>query len=131
MTPEQIAIVEATVASIALDDLTADFYRRAFDAHPELTTMFTTDPAVQRGRFAEELAVIVRSIRRYDGFIATTRALGDRHRGYGVRPTHFRFMGDALMGALAAALADQWTPEVETAWRLAYNLTAEAMMAQG
>ena len=37
-------------------------------------------------------------------------------------------MGEALLGALAAALGDGWTDEVEEAWRLAYNLTAEAMM---
>ena len=32
------------------------------------------------------------------------------------------------MGALAGALGDRWTDDVEEAWRLAYNLTAEVMM---
>jgi hemoglobin-like flavoprotein len=38
-------------------------------------------------------------------------------------------MGEALMGALADALGPDWTDEVEEAWRLAYNLTAETMMS--
>jgi hemoglobin-like flavoprotein len=37
-------------------------------------------------------------------------------------------MGDALLGALGAALGDEWTPDVEEAWQMAYNLTAETMM---
>ena len=38
-------------------------------------------------------------------------------------------MGTALMASLAAALGAGWTAEVEEAWMLAYNLTAETMMA--
>jgi nitric oxide dioxygenase len=131
MTPEQIAIVETTAASLVLDDLAADFYRRAFDGDPALADMFTTDPVVQRARFAAELVVIVTSIRRHDAFLVATEALGRRHRGYGVRAAHFRLMGDALIAALEAALGPAWTVEAEHAWRLAYNLTAETMMAAG
>ena len=38
-------------------------------------------------------------------------------------------MGTALMASLAAALGAGWTADVEEAWMLAYNLTAETMMA--
>ena len=38
-------------------------------------------------------------------------------------------MGEALLSTLAAALGPRWTAEVEEAWALAYNLTAETMMA--
>ena len=37
-------------------------------------------------------------------------------------------MGAALMSTLAAALGDGWTADVEEAWVLAYDLTAETMM---
>jgi methyl-accepting chemotaxis protein/nitric oxide dioxygenase len=128
MTPEQIDLVESTAAAVDLEAVTDDFYRRAFEADAEVSAMFTTDPAVQRTRFAAELAVIVASIRDHDAFLATTGALGARHRGYGVHAVHYRVMGDALLGALAAALGDRWTGEVAEAWQLAYNLTAETMM---
>ena len=128
MTPEQIAVVETTSAALDLTDVAADFYRRAFEGDPAVAAMFTTDPAVQRERFATELALIVAAIRRYDDFVAAAGALGARHRTYGVRAVHFRLMGEALIGALSAALGDQWNAEVEQAWRLAYNLIAETMM---
>ena len=128
MTPDQIALVEDAVASLDLDALAGDFYRRAFVADPALSAMFTTDLAVQRARFAAELAEIVRSIRSLDTFSASVRALGARHRGYGVRAAHYRLMGVVLLEALAAALGSRWTPEVADAWGLAYNLTAEMMM---
>ena len=107
MTPDQIELVEDTVASLDLDALAADFYRRAFAADPALSAMFTTDPAVQRARFAAELDEIVRSIRSLDTFAPAAMALGARHRGYGVAaaplPAHGR---RPCWPALAAALGD-------------------------
>ena len=129
MTPRQIEIVEATLDALDLADLAADFYRRALGAEPELARMFTTDWAVQEARFATELDAIVRLIRSYDEFVAAGRALGARHRGYGVVAAHYRLMGETLMAALAHALGHAWDADVAEAWQLAYNLTAETMMS--
>jgi len=85
MTPRQIGLVTETLGSLDLDLLVADFYRRVFDTCAQLATMFTTDPAVQRTRFATELATLVKSIRDLDTFCASAEALGVRHRGYGAR----------------------------------------------
>jgi hemoglobin-like flavoprotein len=127
VSPEQIAIVEQTLASVDLDALAEDFYRRAFAQDPSLSAMFTSDPSVQRARFAAELREIVHSVRFVDVFVARTGELGRRHRGYGVTAAHYRLMGVALLEAFAEACAE-WSPVVEEAWSLAYNLTAEAMM---
>jgi hemoglobin-like flavoprotein len=129
MTPEQIQMVEDTVGAVDLQILAADFYARAFRRDPALLEMFTSDPTVQQARFAAELAEIVASIRRLDRFCPAVRALGARHRGYGVRAAHYRLMGEILLDALATALGSQWTPAVEEAWALAYALTAETMLA--
>ena len=128
MTPDQIVLVEETLASLDLDALAGDFYRRALAHDEALSAMFTADPAVQRVRFGAELSEIVCSIRSLDTFASTAVALGARHCEYGVRAAHYRIMGAALLSALAAALGDAWTGKVEEAWTLAYNLTAETMM---
>ena len=128
MTPGQIELVESTVATLDLEPLAADFYERAFALDPALSEMFTTDALVQRARFAAELDEIVHSIRSIDTFAPAAMALGARHRGYGVKASHYRLMGQALMASLAAALGPRWTSEVEEAWGLAYNLIAETMM---
>jgi hemoglobin-like flavoprotein len=130
VTPQQIALVEATLAAVSIDELSSDFYRRALARDPSLADMFPGDPIVQRERFGAELAVIVHSISRHDDFLATTRALGRRHRDYGVHAAHYALMGEALVGALAAALGTRWTPETESAWRRAYDLVAEAMLGE-
>jgi hemoglobin-like flavoprotein len=84
---------------------------------------------VQRARFARELSEVVRTIRSLDVFEPAVRALGVRHRSYGVRVGHYRIMGAALLEALAAALGPVWTTEAAEAWALAYNLTAETMLS--
>ena len=131
MTPEQIAVVERTVraADPALDAIAADFYRRLFAADPALEELFTTDPAVQRARFATHLKDILLAIRDHDRFLQQARALGARHVAYRVRAVHYRLVGNALLAALGAQLGPVWTPEVAEAFRLAYNLMAEVMMA--
>ena len=128
MTPAQIAAVEETMRVVDLDVVAADFYRRAFEADAEVAALFTTDPAVQRRLFARELRTIVGSIRELDTFCAEAAALGARHHDYGVRAVDYRTMGSALLASLAAARGSAWTPEVEEAWALAYNLIAEAML---
>ena len=129
MTPGQITLVEQTLGEVDLDVVAADFYRRATEADPSLAAMFTTDPAMQRTRFARELSEVVRTIRSLDLFEPAVRALGARHRSYGVRVGHYRVMGAALLDALGAALGPAWTTEAEEAWLLAYNLTAETMLS--
>jgi hemoglobin-like flavoprotein len=129
MTPSQIAAVERTLEAVDVDVLVVDFYRRAFEADPDVAAMFTSDPALQRRRFAIELRTIVGSIRDLDAFRVAAADLGARHRDYGVRATHYRTMGAALLASLAAATGDTWTDQVEEAWTLAYNLISEAMLA--
>jgi hemoglobin-like flavoprotein len=129
VTPRQIAVVAETLDSLDVDSLAADFYRRVFAGDPAVAAMFTSDPDVQRERFADELAAIVNSIRDFDAFCSATEALGAIHHDVGARAAHYRLMGETLLATLAAALGPRWTPEIEDAWTLAYNLIAETMMA--
>jgi hemoglobin-like flavoprotein len=128
MTPAQIGAVERTFAGLDLDALADDFYRLAFAADPGLLSMFVSEPGEQRDRFAAELEEVVRAIGTLETFQPRVRSLGARHRGYGVRAPHYKLMGDALLASLRAAVGDAWDEQVEEAWRLAYNLTAETMM---
>jgi hemoglobin-like flavoprotein len=131
VTPEQIALVERSVraASPRLEAVAEDFYDRLFTADPTLRTLFAADPVRQRAKFAAELRDIMLAIRGHGAFLARVRALGARHAGYGVRAAHYDTVEVALLAALGAALGPAWTEEVAQAWRLAYRLVAEVMMA--
>jgi hemoglobin-like flavoprotein len=130
MTPEQIALVERTLPSgRVLDRVVADFYERLFAADPSLRQMFNMRPAVLRAKFAAELHEILLAINAHEKFLTRASALGARHASYGVRASHYATVGAALLAAMAHGLGAEWTGEVEHAWRMAYRLTAEVMMA--
>ena len=131
MTPEQLFLVESSVAALGpvLDDVVAAFYDRLFELEPDTRELFGGDLVMQRVKFAAELAFIMTTIRRHDAFVATASELGRRHGELGVQPELFRTAGIALLDALAGVLDDEWTPALSEAWRLAYRLTAETMMA--
>ncbi len=133
MTPEQIALVEQTLAAVApeFDDVAVDFYRRLFAADASAAALFSTEPAVQRAKLTAELEQVMRSIRDHDAFLARVGTLGRQHQAYGVRPRHYATARTALMAALAQALRERWTEQVAAAWSAAYDLTTEAMLAAG
>jgi hemoglobin-like flavoprotein len=134
MTPEQIATVQRTLSELAavpgaLDAMAADFYRRLFAADPSTEALFSTDPAVQRAKFVDELDQIIGSIRDHQAFLDRAAALGAGHESYGVRPRHYETAGAALLAALAAALGPAWTDGTAEAWSRAYDLTTTAMLS--
>jgi hemoglobin-like flavoprotein len=134
VTPEQIAVVERTLAEIqpVFDVMVADFYRRLFAADPSAEALFfRNEPAAQRAKLAAELDQVVRSIRRHDAFLARAKALGRQHQSYGVRPRHYASARTALMAALAGVLGERWTEQVAASWSAAYDLITEAMSAAG
>ena len=130
MTPEEIELVQSSYSSLGDDApaMAADFYRRLFTIDPSAEALFSQGPTVMAEKFAAELAAIVEAIISFDVFSARVRDLAARHRAYGVQTRHYRSVGEALVGAMAAHLAPDWTPAVERAWRRAYNLVAEIMM---
>ena len=130
MTPEQLALVQSSYATIGADtpSMALDFYRRLFAADPSTRALFTDGPEIMSLKFSAELEAIVEAITSFDDFRVRVDALGARHAAYGVQTDHYRTVGDALVGALAARLADRWDAAHEAAWRRAYNLVAEVMM---
>ncbi|HET6951529.1 MAG TPA: globin domain-containing protein [Acidimicrobiales bacterium] len=132
MTPEQLELVRSSYASLgaAAPAMARDFYRRLFAADPSAEALFTNDAEVMAEKFADELAAIVQAIGSFDAFAPRLRDLAARHADLGVETRHYREVGEALIGALAAHLAPDWDDSLEAAWRRAYNLVAEIMMAQ-
>ena len=130
MTPEQITLVQSSFARLGpeLPALTTRFYQELFGRDPALRALFTTDMAVQKVRFAEKLAEIVRAMPRLAELLGHTRALGARHVGYGVRVADYRTVEDALLAALAAVRGDSFVAPTREAWAIAYNLVAETML---
>jgi hemoglobin-like flavoprotein len=136
MTPEQLDLVRTSYAALGerRTAMAADFYRRLFASDPTTEELFTASPDVMSEMFSTELAAIVDAISSFEVVAPRLHDLAGRHAAYGVQVRHYRLVGDALLAALAAALAPAWDDELEAAWRRAYDLVAEVMMgamAQG
>ncbi len=132
MTPAQQDLIRSTWAQVApiADPAARIFYDRLFTLDPSLRPMFAfTDMDAQRKNLMQTLAVVVKGIDHLEALIPAVEALGRRHAGYGVQPSHYATVGQALLDTLALGLGDAFTPEARAAWTEAYELLAGVMLA--
>ena len=131
MTPHQQQLIQASFAQVApiADQAAIIFYDRLFELDPSIRPMFAhTDMPAQRRNLMQTLTVVVKSIDKLETIVPAVEALGRRHAGYGVQPSHFATVGAALLDTLAVGLGDGFTPEVRDAWATAYGILADVMI---
>ena len=63
-----------------------------------------------------------------DVLVPILKNLGGRHVAYGVKATHYKDVGAALIGALEAGLGNDFTPEVKQAWIDVYGVMSSVMI---
>jgi hemoglobin-like flavoprotein len=130
-TATDIALVRRTfdlvvpIAGVAADL----FYDRLFYMAPSLRPMFPEDMRDQKRKLMMMLAAAVNGLADLDKLTPQLMQLGARHAGYGVKDSHYRIVGEALIWTLQRGLADAFTPEVERAWVRVYLLVAATMQA--
>lgn len=134
MTPRQIASIRASWEAVQpIQDVAATlFYDRLFELDPTLRRLFRrTDMAQQKKVLMQTLTVVVKSLDRLEQLVPAVEALGRRHAGYGVRPSHYDTVGEALLWTLGQGLGDGFTPELREAWAGAYSVLATVMIDAG
>lgn len=131
MTPDQIALVQATYGKLAPIHVTAGalFYRRLFELDPELRQLFHTDITTQSRKLMDMIALVVENPSQFDQMLPRVKLLGRAHIGYGTRAEHYDTVGAALVWAIRQGLEEQFTPADEQAWMAAYTMLADAMKA--
>jgi hemoglobin-like flavoprotein len=132
-TETEIMLVRRTFDLIVpIGGVVADlFYDRLFYLAPSVRRMFPRDMREQKRSFTVMMATTVQNLDNLDALEPLARALGARHRRYGVTAGHYEIAGEALVWALERGLARDFTTQVEQAWRRAYALLATAMKAGG
>jgi hemoglobin-like flavoprotein len=111
------------------DSASSRFYENLFRNAPAVRPMFPEDVSKQARKFMQSLNVIVGSLSSTDRTTRMLQRLGDRHRGYGVEPSHYPVVGQALISTLKQELGNEFTEEVEKAWIDAFELISSAMMS--
>jgi hemoglobin-like flavoprotein len=113
------------VAGVAADM----FYERLFYIAPSLRRLFPDDMTVQKHNLIIMIATAVHGLSDLDSLVPQLMELGARHVGYGVKDSHYKAAGEALIWTLERALANEFTANVERAWVRVYRLIAAAMQA--
>ncbi|WP_028216118.1 NO-inducible flavohemoprotein [Paraburkholderia oxyphila] len=133
LTADQIARVKATAPVFAEHGttITKHFYKRMFNAHPELKNLFNQTHQ-QSGSQPETLA---RAVYAYAANIDNLGALGgavshiaNKHASLNIRPEHYPIVGRHLLGAVVDVLGDAVDQPTLDAWAVAYEQLANIMI---
>lgn len=105
------------------------FFGNLFVLQPELRGFFQAHLGSGGMRFVGTLTTIVALIDDEETLDRAAAAMARTHDVYGVRPEHFPPLGHALMVTLGETLGTEFTSRRREAWRAAYDLLAERMIA--
>jgi hemoglobin-like flavoprotein len=131
LTSNQIQLVRHSWKSLRgiKPALIADiFYTKLFSENPRLRKMFPADMDAQYTKLMDMLNSIVIRLDRMDELSEDITAMAIRHRGYGVKLSHYKPVGDALLWTLQQALGRDWIPELADAWSTCYNTLTDIMI---
>ena len=131
MTPQQVALVQTSFKKVVpIAGTAADlFYNRLFEIAPETRSMFPADLKEQKGKLMAMLGTAVSNLHQLETILPAVKALGERHKGYGVSAAHYAPVGAALLWTLEKGLGPDFTPEVKAAWTETYTALAGVMTA--
>lgn len=104
------------------------FYSKLFFHHPQVKILFGVSKEEQSRKLIDMFNMIVGRLDRMHELRADVAALALRHVQYGVKPKHYKAVGEALLWTLQQGLGIDWTPAVSTAWEACYNELATAMI---
>jgi hemoglobin-like flavoprotein len=129
MTPQQIELVQTSFKKVVpIAGTAADlFYDRLFEIAPDVRPMFPQDLKEQKVKLMAMLGTAVTNLHRLDEILPAVKALGQRHKGYGVSDAHYAPVGAALLWTLEKGLGPDFTPEVKAAWTETYTALAGVM----
>jgi hemoglobin-like flavoprotein len=132
MTPEQIQLIQQSYVNVVpiTDQAARLFYGRLFSIAPEVQALFHGDMDEQGRKLMATLTAVVGGLNKLDTILPTASTLAKRHVGYGVRPSHYTPVGEALLWTLEQGLGADWTPALAKAWTAAYTILSGFMIEE-
>ncbi|MER7965553.1 globin domain-containing protein [Streptomyces ardesiacus] len=137
LSEQSVPVVRATLPAVgaAIGDIADVFYRRLFEAHPDLLRNL-----FNRGNQAngEQQRALAGSIAAFAGMLLENpdeRAdvmlsrISHKHASLGITPEQYPVVHENIMAAIVEVLGDAVTPEVARAWDEVYWLMANALIA--
>ena len=137
LSPEALSVVQATAPVVAAhaDQITANFYPRMFNAHPELLRLFNQGNQAT-GEQSKALAgsVVAYAVQLIDpeapSFDHVMHRIAYKHVSLGIRPEQCTIVGEHLLASVGEVLGVAVTPEIAAAWSEVYWLFALQLVAE-
>ncbi|MGW7566893.1 globin domain-containing protein [Streptomyces tendae] len=137
LSEQSVPVVRATLPAVgaAIGDIADLFYRKLFDAHPELLR-----DLFNRGNQAngEQQRALAGSVAAFAGMLlehpderadVMLSRIAHKHVSLGITPDQYTIVHRHLMASVVDVLGDAVTPEVARAWDEVYWLMANALIA--
>ncbi|MCX5416548.1 globin domain-containing protein [Streptomyces sp. NBC_00059] len=129
--------VRATLPAVgaAIGDIADLFYRKLFEAHPELLRdLFNRGnqaSGAQRQALAGSIAAFATQLVEHPGTRPDVMLgrIANKHASLGITAPQYEIVHTHLFAAIAEVLGDAVTPEVAAAWDEVYWLMANALIA--
>ncbi|GAS96904.1 6,7-dihydropteridine reductase [Mycolicibacterium canariasense] len=136
--PAHAEVVSATLPLIGahIDEITTEFYRGMFDAHPELLRNLFNRGNQAQGAQQRALAASIATFATHlvDPDLPHPAELlsriGHKHASLGILPDQYSIVHEHLFAAIVAVLgADTVTADVAAAWDRVYWIMADTLIA--
>jgi len=130
MTPDQVDLIKKSFdAMLPMRRDIADLcYSRLFELAPDARDLFPSDMERQWMKLMDMIAALVASLDERPLFQSLVTNSGRQHARFGVQPSHYAAMGEALMWSLECKFGPSFTPELRESWRALYAMVQIDML---
>jgi hemoglobin-like flavoprotein len=130
MTPEQVDLIRKSFDAMwSMNRDIADLcYSRFFELAPDARSLFPSDMERQRAKLMDMIAALVGALDQPALFQSLVTHSGRQHAKFGVQPSHYAAMGEALMWSLERKFGASFTPELRASWEALYATVQAEML---
>ncbi|MDH3243105.1 MAG: 2Fe-2S iron-sulfur cluster-binding protein [Saprospiraceae bacterium] len=121
---DQNLVLQASLDQLLKNEesFAARFYDKVFTRAPEVRQLFSENMFEQGRMLTHMLRGIIYALSRPNHLQMGLLALGRQHKDYGVLPDHYPLVRDILCETISEELDQDYTAEVEKAWRQALDM---------
>lgn len=133
LTPEQKKIVKETIPILkqAGEALTTQFYQNMFNEYPQVKIYFdsTNQKNLRQPKIlAFALLKYAENIDDLSPLVDFVKQIVSKHVGLQIKPQHYPYVGNALIGTMGQLLGSTATKEFIDAWTQAYGNLAQLLI---
>ena len=130
MTPEQIDLIRESFDAMwpMRRDIADLCYSRFFELAPDARDLFPGDMEQQRMKLMDMIAALVGSLDDRPLFQSLATYSGRKHARFGVQPSQYVALGEALMWSIESKFGGSFTPELRESWRALYATVQVKML---